>query len=82
MAKGIKTGGRAAGTPNLLTRQMRSILKGIIAKELKMIPETLEKLDPEKRAEMVIKLLPYVLPKIEPVCMEKSEPLEPDFGVY
>jgi hypothetical protein len=78
MAKGKKTGGREQGTPNLLTKEMRAILKSIIAKELELLPETLEKLEPEKRAEIVLKLLPYVLPKIEPIEMQKGEPLDFD----
>ena len=78
MAKGIKTGGREQGTPNLLTKEMRAILKGIIAKEIKMIPETLEKLEPEKRLELVLKLLPYVLPKVETVPMGQGEPWSVD----
>ncbi|MEI8201613.1 MAG: hypothetical protein WCH34_01285 [Bacteroidota bacterium] len=74
MAKGIKTGGRDQGTPNLLTRELRAILKSIVSKELKLIPATLEKLEPEKRTELVLKLLPYVLPKVEPVPMDQGEP--------
>lgn len=74
MAKGKKTGGREQGTPNLLTKEMREILKGIIGKEMELIPETLKNLAPEKRLEMVLKLLPYVLPKVETVGMYENEP--------
>ena len=74
MAKGIKTGGRDQGTPNRLTREMRAILKRIVSRELELIPASLEKLEPEKRTEIVIKLLPYVLPKVEPVPMDRGEP--------
>lgn len=80
MAKGIKTGGREQGTSNLLTKEMRGILKGIIAKELELIPSTLEKLDPEKRVDLVLKLLPYVLPKVESVSMMTGEPFQFDVG--
>jgi hypothetical protein len=73
MAKGFKTGGREAGTCNVLTNEMRSILKGIIAKELKTLLETIEKLEPEKRLDILLKLLPYVLPKVEPVEMDSYE---------
>lgn len=82
MAKGIKTGGRSKGTPNQLTKEMRAILKCIISKELNNLSEILENLEPLDRAEMIIKLIPYVLPKIEPIQMEKGEPLDPDFSVY
>jgi len=79
MAKGIKTGGRGQGTPNILTKEMRMILKGIVARELDLIPTTLEKLDPEKRADLVLKLLPYVLPKVEAVNMHENEPIGSDW---
>jgi hypothetical protein len=59
---------------------MRTILKGIIAKELSLIPETLAKLEPEKRADLVIKLLPYVLPKVEAVTMSEGEPFDNDWA--
>jgi len=79
MAKGIKTGGREQGTPNVLTKEMRSILKTIVSKELATIPETLEKMEPDKRLDVILKLLPYVLPKIEPVPMQTGEPMLSDW---
>jgi len=75
MAKGIKTGGRQKGAPNLLTKELRLILKNIIANELVCAPDLMEKLEPKERLEMVIKLIPYALPKIEPINMDKGEPL-------
>lgn len=75
MAKGIKTGGRNQGTPNILTKEMRAILKCIIAKELEALPGTIEKMEPEKRLEILLKLLPYVLPKVEACNMGDGEPL-------
>jgi len=79
MAKGKKFGGREQGTPNVLTREMRAILKSIVSKELATIPETLEKMEPVKRLDVILKLLPYVLPKIEPVPMHAGEPLLSDW---
>jgi hypothetical protein len=75
MAKGIKTGGREPGTPNVLTKELRLILKKIVSKELETLPETIEKMEPDKRTEIILKLLPYVLPKIESVQMDKGEPI-------
>ena len=66
MAKGFKTGGREPGTPNKLTKELRTVLKNILEKELEAMPDNLDKLEPKDRLEVVIKLLPYVLPKIEP----------------
>ena len=41
---------------NQLTKEIRIILKGIVSKELTSLSETLEKLEPKDRAEMIIKL--------------------------
>jgi len=79
MAKGIKTGGRDKGTPNILTKEMRAILKSIIAKELETLPGTIEKMEPEKRLDILLKLLPYVLPKVEACNMGAGEPFSLDF---
>ncbi len=69
-----KHGGRKAGTPNVITSEMRSILKQLIANELERLPATLESMEPEKRIDVILKLIPYVLPKVEPVPMGHSEP--------
>ena len=74
MAKGIKTGGRREGTPNRLTKELRVSLKNILAKEIENIPTTLYKLQPKDRLEMVIKLLPFIMPKVEPVHFKEDEP--------
>jgi len=75
MAKGTKTGGRKQGTPNKLTKELRTILKNILAKELETLPEHLEKLETKDRLELVTKLIPYVLPKVEPVSIDEGEPI-------
>ena len=71
---GIKTGGRTSGTCNVLTREMREVLKGIISKELKTLPETINALKPEKRIEILLKLLPFVLPHVTPIHQTDNEP--------
>lgn len=62
--KGIKTGGRTEGTPNRLTNEIREVLKSIIEKELEHLPNQLEKLEPKERLEIMVKLLPYIIPKL------------------
>lgn len=74
MAKGIKTGGRKAGTPNRLTKELRQVLKDIIYDELQNLPDTLDGLEPKDRVELVIKLMSYTLPKVRPVMSDKGEP--------
>jgi hypothetical protein len=64
---GKKTGGRVAGTPNKVTSELRKTLKGVIANELEQLPGTLEGLPARERLELVIKLLPFCLPKVDKV---------------
>ncbi len=64
---GKKTGGRVAGTPNRLTKELRTILRDMIADELDALPATLEGLPPKERLDVVIKLLPFCLPKVQAV---------------
>ena len=76
MAKGIKTGGRQAGTPNKLTNELRAELKNALHHELSLLPFTLRQLAPKERLEILAKLIPYVLPKIESVYLNEGEPLD------
>ncbi len=62
---GKKYGGREQGTPNKITKELREILKDVIQFEIEKLQEYLNSLDTEKRIEIVIKLLPYILPKLE-----------------
>ena len=63
---GKKYGGREAGTPNKLTKELRAALKNILHKEIEQIPHHLDQLEPKDRLELLIKLLPYTVPKVEP----------------
>ena len=62
---GKKYGGRQAGTPNKLTKEMRTALKNLVFDELIELPKLLDSLDPQTRLGIIIKLLPFVLPKVE-----------------
>ena len=70
MALGVKTGGRTAGTENKTTKETRAVLKEVINNELLNIESLLCELQPKERLELVIKLMPFVLPKLA------SEPIE------
>jgi hypothetical protein len=65
--QGKKTGGRVAGTPNKVTSELRKTLKGIIASELEALPTTFEQLQPKGRLELLIKLLPFCMPKVNSI---------------
>ena len=70
---GNKYGGREKGTPNKLTKEIREILNDIIHKELEKVEENLHTLEPKQRIEILIKLMPYVLPKVESISESDSE---------
>jgi hypothetical protein len=60
-----------------LTGSIRDVLKGLIQNELEQLPETLKKLDPVQRLNILCKLMPYVLPKTESVKHTLGEPQPP-----
>jgi vacuolar-type H+-ATPase subunit E/Vma4 len=76
MAIGIKTGGREKGTPNKLTKELRENLKNIIDNELNNLSDNLAQLDTKERLEILIKFLPYVLPKVDAINHLNDEPLD------
>lgn len=59
--KGKKTGGRQIGSQNKTTKEVRQSLSAII--DQVDILADLKKLDPLKRLELVVKLLPFVIPR-------------------
>jgi hypothetical protein len=77
---GTKHEGRVSGTPNKLTLELRTALKDILFSELENLPEQLAKLDAKTRLEIVIKLLPYVAPKLETISYSVGEPFSADFN--
>jgi hypothetical protein len=74
MAIGIKTGGRAKGTPNRTTTETKELLQSIVSKELDNVAVLLEKLEPKERIDAIIKLLPYIVPKQQEITID-SKPI-------
>lgn len=72
MPTGIKTGGRAKGTPNRTTTETKELLQNIVSKELDNIVVLLEKLEPKERIDAIIKLLPYIVPKQQEIAIESK----------
>ena len=70
MANGQKTGGREKGTPNKITKELRDTIKEVLESEFKILPKLLESLEPEKRLSLIIKLLPYAVPRLETILYE------------
>lgn len=76
MAKGIKTGGRQQGTPNRLTKEIRGVLKDFVHQEIELLSEHIETLEAESRIQLLIKIIPFVLPRIKEVSHKDDEPFE------
>lgn len=70
---GKKYGGREAGTPNRLTKELRAVLKNILHQEIELLPDHFNKLEPKDRLELLTKLLPYALPKVQPESYQIGE---------
>ncbi len=60
----------------ILTTDLRKTLKAMFKKELEALPETLSKMEPEKRLNILIKLMPFVIPKVNSVTHRQGEPDE------
>lgn len=69
----MKTG-RVKGTPNKITKESREILFEIVKNEIDNLPTLLEQLEPRERAYILVKLMPYVMPKMS---IDETEILEP-----
>ena len=79
MAKGNKTGGRNKGTPNQITKELRTLLKDVIFNEIETLPEQLNKLDTKDRLEIITRLLPFILPKCLAIDAEiRTETTSPE----
>ena len=73
---GNKYGGRKKGTPNRLTKELRSVLKSVIYQELDTIQDRLDFLEPKERLGILVKLMPYVMPKTVSISHTENEPLD------
>jgi len=58
----------------LLTKNIRETLKELIQTEFEKLPDTLKELEPVQRLNILCKLIPFVLPKVESVNHELGEP--------
>ena len=79
MANGFKTGGREIGTPNKTTSELRIALKHIVDDELQILQDNINELQPKERIDLLIKLLPYVMPKVQTVSARDGEPIGLDW---
>ncbi|MEH6304678.1 DUF5681 domain-containing protein [Olivibacter sp. CPCC 100613] len=55
--------GRPKGVPNKTGRELKEVVKALIDREMDSIDNYLSQLDPKERLDVVVKLMPYVLPR-------------------
>lgn len=66
--------GRPKGALNKNTAQTKAMLKEFVDKQLDKFEETFNKLEPKEQAEIVVKMLPYCVPKQSEVSVTDNEP--------
>lgn len=67
MAKGVKTGGRAKGTPNRATADVREAIATLLQSNVEHMSGWLTQVaadDPGKALDLVVKLAEYHIPKL------------------
>jgi hypothetical protein len=79
MAKGIKTGGRIAGTVNKTTSEIRECFQNIVSDNLEQLNEDLKSLEPLHRLKMIIELSKFIIPTLK--ATELSTDVENDKSI-
>ena len=74
-------GGRVAGTPNKVTKELREVLAPIISSYIsgdgigddkRTLANDLAVMEPEDRAKIITNLVPYVMPKLASVEVKQK----------
>ncbi|PWT71229.1 MAG: hypothetical protein C5B59_18460 [Bacteroidetes bacterium] len=75
-----KIGGRIKGVPNRNTIELRTMLREALEKEVQNLPQYLDSItDTKMKIELLIKLMPYVFPKMQTIDLvdaKEKDPLE------
>ena len=73
-----KIGGRAKETPNKVTKEARDLFIHILSEEVGNIKDSLERIrkdNPYKYLLIIGKLLPYIIPKLNPKDLIEKDPI-------
>jgi len=60
----------------VITKDLRNQLKELVKSELEQLPEYLNDMKPKERLDILLKLMPFVLPKVKGVNHSLGEPDE------
>jgi hypothetical protein len=61
--KGLKTGGRIKGSENKVTSQLREKISLLLENQFETFESELNNLQSKEKLELLVKLIPYVIPK-------------------
>ena len=64
--------GRPKGSQNKSTKEVRDVLNKIISNELENLPMLLNEMSSKVRAEILCKMLPFVVPKLRNTGIESN----------
>jgi hypothetical protein len=73
MARGKKTGGRKAGTPNKATAKIRESLQGFLLSQQPDIEKAFKKLSPNQKVYAYTRLLPFLLPQYSSLSLDANQ---------
>lgn len=60
-----KTGGRAKGTPNTVTRDLHELIREVVESSAEQMKQDLAAMEPRDRVNALIKLAEFVAPKLQ-----------------
>ncbi len=76
MPKGIKYGGRVAGTPNKVTGDLRQSIQAFLDANWCKVQKEFDQLEAKDKLQFIDKMLAYSLPKLQAVQMDLSTDLQ------
>ena len=63
---------------NKTVKDIRAELKNLIHDEIQNLPETLKAMEPKERLDVLVKLMPFALPKNDSIKATYGEPTDWD----
>lgn len=60
----------------ITTKNLRNQLKEIVKSELEQLPDYLKDLEPKRRLDILLKLMPFIIPKVNSVSHSLGESID------
>jgi hypothetical protein len=67
----LKVGGRTKGVPNRISKEIKDLIGAFLYAEMVSLPDSFRLIkSPEKKLDILIKLLPFIVPKPQDLGLE------------